>query len=389
MDSSSIVCMANSIIARGGAETPRLDTVSYYNDSEPNWNERPYFAKVEEKRGRIGCHIDVGTQERFKFQVDSDHFAATPGSSAGRPSEAEKRFIELMIAQGNRVVLSGIGGDEVTGGVPTPTPEFENLLARRQFRTLAHQLKVWALTKRKPWFHLLFEAVRRFFPPGLVGVPEYKRPAPWLNPNFVKRNRRALQGYQTRVHLLGPLPSFQDNLSALDVLRRQLLCFALSSAPSYEKRYPYLDRELLEFLCAIPREQLVRPGQRRSLTRRALVGIVPDEVLNRKRKAFVSRAPIVGIRTEWANINELSDQMVSTFLGIVDSKCFSQALQTARQGMEVPMVSLKRTVAIELWLRCMRDKKILSRDKSMPTQGTPPRRGKTVSTEPLLSEFAS
>ena len=60
MDSSSIVCMADTIIARGAAETPRLDTISYYDDSEPNWNERPYFTKVEEKRGRTGCHIDVG-----------------------------------------------------------------------------------------------------------------------------------------------------------------------------------------------------------------------------------------------------------------------------------------------------------------------------------------
>jgi len=38
MDSSSIVCMADTILARGAAETPRLDTVSYYDDSEPNWN---------------------------------------------------------------------------------------------------------------------------------------------------------------------------------------------------------------------------------------------------------------------------------------------------------------------------------------------------------------
>src|SRR5258708_2167464 len=62
-DSSSIVCMADTVIGRGAAETPRLDTVSYYDDSEPNWNERPYFSKVEEKRGRTGCHINVAAQD--------------------------------------------------------------------------------------------------------------------------------------------------------------------------------------------------------------------------------------------------------------------------------------------------------------------------------------
>jgi hypothetical protein len=97
MDSSSIVCLADTIIARGAAETPRLDTLSYYADSEPNWNERPYFTKVEEKRGRTGCHIDVGSQESFKFEFDNDRFAATPGSG-GRPNEAAKQFAACMIS---------------------------------------------------------------------------------------------------------------------------------------------------------------------------------------------------------------------------------------------------------------------------------------------------
>lgn len=39
-------------------------------------------------------------------------------------------------------------------------------------------------------------------------------------------------------------------------------------------------------------EQLVRPGHRRSLMRRALVGIVPDELLNRKCKEYIARGPM-------------------------------------------------------------------------------------------------
>src|SRR5487761_941442 len=118
MDSSSIVCMADAVIARGGAETPRLDTVSYYDDSEPNWNERPYFTKVEEKRGRAGCHIEVRSEDAFAFQFSSDRFAAPPPSLPCH-NEASRQFTLYMLSGKNRVVLSGIGGDEVTGGVPT------------------------------------------------------------------------------------------------------------------------------------------------------------------------------------------------------------------------------------------------------------------------------
>src|SRR6202043_1291710 len=103
-----------------------------------------------------------------------------------------------------------------------------------------------------------------------------------------------------------------------------------------EKRYPYLDRGLLEFLYAVPREQLVRPGQRRSLMRRALVGIVPDEVLNRKRKAFVVRAPLAAISAESFQFAEMTRDMRVSSLGIVDANGFSEALRKAGHGQEVP-----------------------------------------------------
>src|SRR5260370_944354 len=168
---------------------------------------------------------DFDPAKRIRYLTDAEYedhfravFAATPGSG-GRPSEAGRQFAACMSLQGNRVVLSGIGGDEVTGGVPTPTPELEDLLARAQFKTLAHQLKVWALNKRRPWFYLLFEAARAFFPPALVGVPKHKQPATWLNSNFVKRNRVALQDYESRLEFFAPLPTFQENASPFKPLQ--------------------------------------------------------------------------------------------------------------------------------------------------------------------------
>jgi asparagine synthase (glutamine-hydrolysing) len=369
MDSSSIVCMADTVMAGGAAEAPRLDTVSYYDDSEPNWNERPYFTKVEEKRGLTGTHIDVGKQDFLLAQFENDFFAATPGSG-GRANEVASQYAACIASRGNRVVLTGIGGDEVTGGVPTPTPELEDLLARARFGALAHQLKAWALNKRKPWFHLFFDAVKKFFPPAILGVPKHRQPAFWLNPGFVKRNRSALQGYERRLTLFGPLPTFQNNLSTLEALQRQLQCIALPSDPTYENRYPYLDRSFLEFMYAIPGEQLVRPGQRRSLMRRALVGIVPDELLNRKHKAFVVRGPMAAISREWTSLTDITRHMVSSSLGIVVANAFLEGLQKARNGIEVPMVTLTRTLGLESWLKAVSDKKIVSGTISMIAKHT-------------------
>jgi asparagine synthase (glutamine-hydrolysing) len=364
-DSSSIVCVADKIIARGDAETERLDTISYYDDSEPNWNERPYFTKIEEKRGRTGYHVNVGAQDQKSISqpespLDPAHGRLVPNPGCDSPASRQIRM--CIASQGHRVVLSGIGGDEVMGGVPTPAPELENLLARAQFRLLAHRLKVWALEKRKPWFHLFWEAASGFFPPTLVGVPKHMRPAPWLRPSFVRRHWAALTGYPSRTRLFGPLPSFQDNVSTLDGLRRQLARTASPFEPPYEKRYPFLDRGLLEFMLAIPREQLVRPTQRRSLMRRALIGIVPDEILNRKTKAFVSRSPMVAVSSDWAHFAETTQNMLGSSLGIVDPERISQVLQKARRGEEIPMVKLMRTIWIEGWLKDLRALGIVNLD---------------------------
>lgn len=374
MDSSSITCMADTIIGRGAAATPRLDTVSYYSDADPDWNERPYFTKVEAKRGRTGCRIDVGVPESLSFEFENDTFAATP-ATAGRPTSASRQLAACLTSQGNRVVLSGIGGDEVTGGVPTPTPELMDLLARARLEDLARQLKAWALNKRKPWFYLFFEALQRFFPAAVIGVPRYMRPASWLSPNFVRRHRAALTGYPSRVKLVGPLPTFQENISTLDVLRRQLTCSSLPSRPPFEKRYPCLDRTLLEFLYAIPREQLLRPGERRSLMRRSLVGTVPDDLLNRKRKAFAARSPTATVSAQWASLIGRNDQMMSCALGIVDARAFSEELKRAHRGQDVHIVAMMRMLVVESWLRGVQSHGILKLGLASTGQGIP-RHGK-------------
>ena len=350
VDSSSIVCVADEILAQGRVDAPCINTVSYFNGSEPNWNERPFFGKVEEKRGRAGFHIDVSTKHPFHIGSERHGFPTTP-LSGGHPSEADKQFAAFMLSRGNRVLLSGIGGDEVLGGTPNPMPELQDLFAGARFRELAHRLKLWSLSERKPWFHLLFEVTRSFLPPTLSAAPTCNRPAAWLCPSFVNRHRAALTGYPTSVNLYGPRPSFQDNISTLGALQRQLGCHGKTSDPPYERCYPYLDRELLEFLYALPGEQLIRPNQRRSLMRRALAGIVPDEILNRKRKAFISRGPLAALSEEWPRVTDLTSNMVSASLGIVNPRAFCEALERARKGQEIHIVSMLRTLTFECWLR--------------------------------------
>lgn len=352
-DSSSIVCVADEIMGDGQGDAPRLDTISYYNDSEPTWNERPYFELVEKKRGREGWHIDIsGEVARSNQAVLRDisvGFVATPSSLVCPP----RQITECLLIGGNRVLLSGIGGDEVTGGVPTPIPEVQDLLLAGQIKELAHRLKLWALEKRKPWFYLLFEAAREFLPTQLTEASKWKAAMPWIHPAFAKQHWPELRGFPSRIRIFGPVPTFQHNLALLDGLRRQIASRAPQVRPPFDKSYPFLDRDLLQFLFAIPRQQLVRPGQRRSLMRRALAGVVPDAILNRKGKAFVARGPLLQISQNWRALSDITENMAAEALGILDGSLLYQALQQAMTGQDVTARSVLRAVFLERWLRSL------------------------------------
>jgi asparagine synthase (glutamine-hydrolysing) len=348
IDSSSIVCLADLVMARGNAEAPGLHTVSYYDDSEPNWNERPYFMKVEEKRGRRGCHIDLTS--KHSFRLSHEDFEVLPGTLR-RSMAANEQFRALVVSQGHRVLLSGEGGDEVTGGVPTAIPELSDLLANIRLRALARSLKLWAIQQGRPWFHLLWESARVFLPQSLARGSREIQLARWLHPEFVRRHSAALAGYPARCRFFGARPSFQENLATLGALRGHLACCVTAADPPLERRYPFLDRDFLQFLFAVPPELLQRPGRRRALMRDALAGIVPDEILNRKRKAFVVRSPTLAVSELCPELTNEPRNLLTAEFGIVAPDIFSQTLRQAKCGFEVPIVLLLRTVEIELWLQ--------------------------------------
>ena len=81
---------------------------------------------------------------------------------------------------------------------------------------------------------------------------------------------------------------------------------------------------------AIPREQIVRVGQRRSLMKRALVGVVPSELLNRRRRAFVSPEPTNDSSTEWPSLVDIGQYIIGSSEEIIDPERFAEALQKAR-----------------------------------------------------------
>lgn len=350
LDSSSIVCVADDLIAGGKTETPRLDTISYYDPGVSAGDERSYIIKVEGRRGTRGHHIDT-SQYGCSLPLGNADFVAVPGAD-NRPQGIRRVLHELMEHEGYRVVLSGIGGDEFLGGIPNPLPQLADLLVLGRLIALAKELAAWSLTKKLPWIHLLRDATLLTLPLCLRGrFTEQAAVAPWIEANFARR-------YKLRLRQFGPLghyglwrPSRQDQAQTVIAMRRQMAYSNAYDTGREDRRYPFLDQDLVEFLLSIPATQLLRPGERRSLMRRSLAGVVPPEIMSRRTKGSVARSTLAGIAVHWAEIDALVESPVSAARGYVDGRRLQEALQKLRAGDASHFVSLIRTLQLEQWLR--------------------------------------
>jgi asparagine synthase (glutamine-hydrolysing) len=85
--------------------------------------------------------------------------------------------------------------------------------------------------------------------------------------------------------------------------------------------------------------------------RRALAGIVPQEVLQRKRKAFVIRGPLAALAANHANVEAMTSGMLCASLGVINSSALVAAIRQVYDGGTVSVPSVLRLFAIERWLR--------------------------------------
>jgi hypothetical protein len=97
--------------------------------------------------------------------------------------------------------------------------------------------------------------------------------------------------------------------------------------------------------------------------RRALAGIVPNELLQRKRKAYVTRLPSVSLSMDFSKQIDPDQDMVSASLGIVVKSKLIETAQRTGRGFESPIVPLMRTLALEAWLQELRRRSLLQDDK--------------------------
>lgn len=344
-DSSAVTCMADYVLEQMGADAPRMDTFTFCDLSEPDEEDSQYSRFVEARRGRAG-HRCVAQEFGDAIRFDAPDFRGTPNLPR---NEIEMALPAILQSGGYRVVLSGFGGDEVNG----QAVEFRVLIAESlhawKWKAAGKQSIAWSLATGIPFVQVLWQSARILLPAQFrTSKSNFKDSMPWLNPAFFAK-------YGILTDLLAAAkgqrrwgPWMCDSFQTLDGLRRQLTD---ENPCVIDKRYPYLDLDLMRFLLSIPQEQLIRPGERRWLMRRALRDMLPPELIDRKTKGSAARCIALTLSKHWSMI---ADAMASPFtaeMGIVDAEQFRSALTAVKHG-KLPdhVVSLLRVLALEMWM---------------------------------------
>jgi asparagine synthase (glutamine-hydrolysing) len=347
LDSSSIVCMADEISPGEGAAAATLDTFSFWDRGEPEEDDFCYFTKVEARRGRVGHHAELEATGD-SWPIASFSFAAMPGF--GERLEL-KAAMSCVVGQGGyRVLLSGIGGDEFLGQAVNPSLQLSDQLLARRFRETARSLTAWSLATRRPGVGLLLDALLLLLPAFLRSrMTRHARVAPWIHPTFASKHGIAARSLQAVEGSWWWPPSARDAYQTYSTLARQLTYF---SSSTLETRYPYLDQALVEFLLSVPLTQLARPGESRSLMRRALKDLLPPEILARRTKASAGRCIALTVRKHRDRLRQVLRSAVSARLGYTEAAALEAAVLATRNGqMPVQVVQLFKAVALEFWLR--------------------------------------
>jgi asparagine synthase (glutamine-hydrolysing) len=284
IDSSAIVCGMRHV---GGKD---LDIHAFsYAAGLGAVNEEPWMDLVGAAAGAVVHKVRPSAGE---LVADLDRLIEAQGEPfASTSMYAQYRVFGLAAAAGVKVMLDGQGADELLGGYRYFIGARITSLIRAGRWGQAANLLRRALHLPGPGGGAWLAAYTGLFllPPGLGKlacrlIGQDLEPA-WLNARwFAQRGVQAANPRASR---------------SLDALREQLIqTLTKTSLPkllryedrnsmawSIESRVPFLTPELADFALALPEEYHVAPdGLGKALFRRAMRGIVPDRVLDRRDK---------------------------------------------------------------------------------------------------------
>lgn len=359
LDSTSVAATVTHL-RRIDPDLPELRGCSYAFPRIPTCDETIFVTTVSEALAMPVSFLDV------------ERSIAGGGRSSVSPSR-ETPFtgwtpvtVDVMgwlAAQGGTVLLTGnaLWG---AGRVDADHYFLRRLLAGH-LTAIGEVVRVARRQGRRPARALLRQLLLPLLPPGVAEVlrrsattARYHRPPQWLDGRLVRetdlRERMGLRsGWVAHLRNLTGFHPTSFIPSTGSVGRAVALFDRIGSSHGIEVRHPLLDRRILEFVAAVPRDMVADPSMDRLVLRRAMSGRLPEEILTRTVKTRF--LPVITMLTQrllddGARLDSQSLHLET--LGLVDRGRFHRAVAQARSGPVEPTLTslLWFSLALERWL---------------------------------------
>ena len=305
-----------------------------------------------------GFNIDVTTVE-CGFRDLAWYPAAVwhAEEPTGKGLEIPRLLLSRATGTLGKVVLTGEGADEVLAGYGWYRIE-------KALRPLART--PWALrralaallSRARPW------TAGALSQPGETGLSRF---ASMVRPGGAETARRLLTPAFSRRALEGGTPfdpvRLPDILSRCHPLERlqylelqtrlpdyvNLLVDRQAMAWSVEARLPFLDHELVEYCMRIPPSLKLRRRTEKYVLRRAMRGVVPEEILRRRKRPLVAphRRWMVGALPGFAH--QLLNGESLRAKGYFEARQVDRLRRVASTGARGASEALIAVLAVQVW----------------------------------------
>ncbi|MDB4888806.1 MAG: hypothetical protein JWL61_661, partial [Gemmatimonadetes bacterium] len=346
LDSSSIVCMAQTLAASGQVPKGVSGTITFA-DTMAALHETEYSDAVCEQYG-------VANEKLVDYWAWQDDGLAPPLTDRPVPLypfyAQVRRMHEVARRAGCRVMLSGHGSDFYLSG---NLFFFADLLARGQVLTAMREMVRWSVAGRVSVWGMAFDNAMVPLLPAL-GRNAMQRQSlcvsDWVDQGLSRRAGLHRQSVIAR-QLDAPIGrKYAGAIAyAVDALGGGTDSDVVSDA--VEVRCPFLYRPLVEFSLRLPPVMRTRAHAQKWVLRQSMRGLLPECVRTRAGKGIIGSRVAWSFEHEQAQVKRLLSDPLLAELGCIDVDRLNGAVSRGRDRDDTEISMLMITLSLETWLR--------------------------------------
>jgi asparagine synthase (glutamine-hydrolysing) len=342
-------------------------TVGFEDEKDNQYNELIESKEFSEKLGTNHHEIIVNSQDSLKHLDEVVWQLDEPFSN---PTTTLNYIISEFASRSSKVVLSGVGGDEMFGGYPKykALKIFNNFSKIPNFivkdlNTLVQKLPDSSgenIVKAKRFFGAWKkEQIEQYISFVTYFSKEEKEKIIGKKNNSYEEEIKEMF---TKIEKQGTKDFFKKMfyVESKSYLPNNILEYTdkTSMAASLETREPLLDHKIVEFAANIPFDLKIKNDSTKYILKQAVKDIIPKEVLHRKKRGFTP--PLIN----WLNndIKELESKYISKNKikerGIMEYDEIKKIFTQFKEGKKHNYMKIWNIICLEAWFNELEKRKI-------------------------------